>query len=113
MALVLAVGGVRELLAEGVRGVVERSGELPVLGQVERFAEEPVGGGVDGEGDRVVVGERLGRDADDLPDRLGEQLLVARLPVDELRDSAVEGGVEAGAERAVARAVAARPWSTR
>lgn len=32
-------GGVRELLAEGVRGVVERAGELPVLGQVERLAE--------------------------------------------------------------------------
>ncbi len=83
MALVLAVGRVREPLAEGVGRVVERPGELAVVGEVERLTEERVPRGVDREGDGLVVGEGFGRDADDFSHRLREELLVPRLAVDE------------------------------
>jgi hypothetical protein len=58
VALVLAVGGVRELLAEGVGGVEQRARELSVRRHRQGFAEQPVLCRVEHEPDRLVVRER-------------------------------------------------------
>ena len=88
VALVLAVGRVRELLAERVGRVEERARQLAVRRQRQRLAEGAVLRRVEDEADRVVVGERGARRAEHLAHRRGEDLLVVRLPVHEPRHAA-------------------------
>ena len=98
MALVLAVGGVRELLPEGVGGVEERARQLSVGRERQGLAEHPVACRIEHECNRVTVGHRGAGNAQHLAHRGRQGLLVVRLPVDEPGHAAVELAVELGTE---------------
>ena len=102
--LVLTVGRVGELLAEGVRRVEHRPREFSVRGQGEGLAEQAVPAGVEHEADRLVVGKGRARQAQDLAHRGGEHLLVVGLPVDQPRDAPSKLLVELAPKRGGARA---------